>query len=765
MTPRRRRRLAAGLLAAAGLVDVVLAAVPAHALRLGWDAVPAYGWQRYALTAAGVACLALAPAVARGRREARWAGLAAASASALIAVVHDADVAAFIPSAAAILGLAATGPLPGRADPLLARRALQTLVVGEAAVFLYAAVGLYLLDANFREATSVAASLGEALRMLFLLPPAAIRPATEHGMWFLDSVRWLSALVLGAACLRALAPSLARARRREERARVDALLRRWATSSLAPFQLLDDKHWCFSPDGDAFVGYALSGSTAVALGGPIGAPRARAAALRAFLQLCDRQGWQPALHQLDEHEARDAREAGLQLVKIGEEAIVDVDRFALTGGTMKPIRKAVNRAEREGLTVAELEPPLAHETLQELREVSDAWLSSSGHRERGFTLGRFDGDVLRAQPVVLVRDGAGRAVAFANIVPSYRGTIGNFDLMRRVPDAPRGAMELLFVALIERFRALGLSGMSLGLAPLAGATDDGLVGRALGVVRDRSGFLNFAGLEEFKAKWRPRWEPRYFACGGAGELPRSAAATALAGERPGRGPTADAVARIARRFPASIGLGAVLLWLMAATAGDAAFHGSLVARFALSWPQLAALELWRVPSSALVQEDVGLRLSIIGLMAALPLAEMRLGWRLTLVAFFAGDAVSSIGTLAALQLLGGLGVGGASELAAEPNLGSSAGLIALLAGAAATLRAGRRRPLAAAALGVALAVALALERDLASLQHVVAAAAGGGLALLAQRRAGSEGAAGRAGLGSLGDARRAAPRPAPVERE
>lgn len=734
MTSRRRRRLAAGLLAAAGLVDVIVAAVPAHALRLGWDAVPAYGWHRYALTAAGVACLTLSPAVARGRREARWAGLAAAAASALIALVHDADVAAFLPSAAAILGLASTGALPGRADPVLARRALPTLVVGEAAVLLYAAVGLYLLDVNFREATSVAASVGEALRMLILLPPAAIQPATVHGAWFLDSVRWLSALVLGVTFLRALAPSLARGRRREERARVEALLDRWATSSLAPFQLLDDKHWCFSPDGAAFVGYALSGSTAVALGGPIGAPSARAAALRAFLQLCDRHGWQPAFHQIDGLEARDVGRAGLRIVKIGEEAIVDVDRFALTGGAMKPIRKAVNRAEREGLEVTELEPPLAPETVDELREVSDAWLSSSGHRERGFTLGRFDGDALRDHPVVLVRNGAGRAVAFADIIPSYRGTIGNFDLMRRVPDAPKGAMELLFVALIERFRAAGLSGMSLGLAPLAGAADDGPIGRALGLVRERSGFLNFAGLEEFKAKWRPRWEPRYFAYGGAGDLPRSAAATALAGERPGRGPTADAVARMARRFPASIGLGAVLLWLMAATAGDAAFHQTLVARFALSWPALTALELWRIPSSVLVQEDVGLRWSIIVLMAALPLAEMRLGWRLTVVLFVVSDAVSSIGTLLALQTLGGLGVGEARDLAAEPNLGSSTGLIALLVGAATTLDAGRRRAMALAAVGVVIAAGLLVERDLASLQHLIGAAAGGALALLARRR-------------------------------
>lgn len=699
MSARARRRLAAALLAFAGVVDAILAAVPDHALRLGWDAVPAYGWQRYALTAAGVACLAAAPAVARGRREARWAGLAAAGVSMLVAVVNDADLLAFAPSAIALAALVAAGSLPGRSDPLLARRAVQTLAIGEAAVFAYAAIGLYLLDANFLESTSVTAALSEALRMLFLLPSSAIQPATPHGVWFLDSIRWLSALVLGVACLRALAPTLTRARTQHDIARAERLLELWGSSSLAPFHLLDDKHWCFLDDGDAFVGYALSGSTAVALGGPVGAPASRAAAVAAFLSTCERHAWSPAFHQVDEAEADLLRDLGLQLVKIGEEAVIDVAEFTLAGGAMKPIRKAVTRAEREGLTVTELSPPLADMALTELRTVSDAWLSSAGHRERGFTLGAFDLQALRDMPVLLVHDADARPVAFANIVPSYQGTVGNFDLMRRVPDAPKGAMELLFVKLIERFRNAGLAGMSLGLAPLAGAQGDDALARVLGAVRARSAFMNFAGLEDFKAKWRLRWEPRYFAYTGPSDLPRSAAATALAGERPGRGPTTDALARIARTFPASLALALAALWLMAATAGDPAFHATLVDRFALSWPDITGVRWWRIPLSALVQEDVGIRWSIIALFAAPFLAESRLRWRLTLLVFFVSDALSSVPTLGAMQALAAAGWSGASELAAEPNLGSSSGLVGLLGAWIVSLPAGRQRSLRSGSSG------------------------------------------------------------------
>lgn len=730
---RRSRRLAAGALALAGLADVVLAAVPRHGLRLGWDAVPTYGWPRFLLTAAGVLCLALVPAVARGRREARWAGLLAAAASTAAAIVGDADVAAFVPSALAVTLLLLLGPMPGRADTRLAGRAVRDLVVAEAAVLVYAVVGLYLLDANFREATTVGGALIEGLRMVVLLPAAAITPTTDHGVWFLDSIRWLSALAVGVTALRGLAPSLSRDRRPQQEQLVRALLQRWADSSLAPFHLLDDKHWVLSEDGEAFVGYALSGATAVALGGPIGAPASRPGAIAAFLATCAYDGWSPAFHQVDEAEAMLLRASGLQAVKIGEEAFIDLAAFTMSGKSMKATRNAISRAERDGITVEDIAPPLAPSLVSELAVVSDSWLAASGHRERGFTLGGFDARALGQQPVLVVRDASGRMVAFVNIESSFAGTVGNFDLMRRLPDAPRGTMEVLFVALIERFRAAGLQTMSLGLAPLAGIDDTGPLPGLLRLARERTSFMNFAGLEDFKGKWRPRWEPRFFAYSDSTDLPRVATATALAGERPGRGPTADALARSARRFAASLTVAAVILWTMAATAGDTAFHQTLVDRFALSWPSLAALELWRIPLSAFVQEDAGWVAQIVVLLLALGLAEARLGTRRTVVTFFLADAASSVPALLALHLFGSWSPA-LGRLADEPNLGSSAGLLGLLGACAASIEATRVRLGCAAVLAGGLATAAVIDPEFSALQHAVAVVAGAALTLAARPR-------------------------------
>ncbi len=728
LTPRRARRLAAALLAVAGLADVLLAAVPQHGLRLGWDIVPSYGWPRYLLTAAGALCLGLAPGVLRGRREARWAAGFALGASMLVAIVADADIAAFLPSALAAGGLLLVGRMPGRADTRLAGRAFRDLLLAELAVLVYATAGLYFLVPDFREATTLAAALNEGIQLIFLLPSSAIQPATEHGTWFLESIRWLSALAVGIAALRGLAPALAHAGAPDDAERARAVLDRWGSSTLAPFHLQSDKHWAFAPDGDAFVGYARSGTSAVALGGPVGAAASHGAALDAFLATCEQHGWAPGFHLLDDAEAATLTARGLRTVKIGEEAIVDLETFSLAGKTMKTIRNTLSRAARDGTRAEVLLPPHDRELTRELAAVSGAWLASSGHRERGFSVGGFDAGRIAAQPVVVVRAPEWRILAFANVEPSFAGTAGNFDLMRRLPDAPQGTMELLFVTLMDHFRATGMTTMSLGLAPLSGIDGDGPLPGLLRLARERTSFLNFSGLADFKSKWRPDWQPRYFAYAAAAELPRVAAATALASERPGRGPTADRLAGLARRYAGTLALGGTILWLMAASAGDPVYHQALADRFAVSWPALAGLELWRIPLSSIVQEDVGWVPQILLLLGALAFAEARLGTRRTLATFVACDVLSTVPVLVGLHLIGAR-LPSAGRLADEASLGSSAGLYGVLAAGVASLAPSRLRTAAALTLATTLIVAGAVDPELSAWQHALAAGIGATIVL------------------------------------
>lgn len=374
-----------------------------------------------------------------------------------------------------------------RTDPALARRGSAVLVGGLAAVFGYAATGLYWLGADFRAPATVWSSLRDAGRLLFLLP-IDVEPVTHHGRWFIESVRTAALAVVIVGLARLVATVVAHPGPSRDRARVQDLLDRYATTGLAHFHLLDDKAWLFAPDGEAFVGYSVGGSVAVALGEPIGREGSTRAAATEFIEFCALNGWVPVFHQVTPAGRDLLIDSGFQALKIGEEAIVELQCFRLEGRQYKSLRSALRRCQRAGYRVVDLPHPLNEKTLAALRVVSDAWLAAGGHRERTFTLGRFDPAYLRDPPVVAVVDGAGDIQAFANVVSSYRSPDASFDLMRRRPGAVNGVMDQLLVALIERFRAAGYRGLNLGLAPLAGATHQpGLPGRVIRLLYERGG--------------------------------------------------------------------------------------------------------------------------------------------------------------------------------------------------------------------------------------------------------------------------------------
>ena len=77
---------------------------------------------------------------------------------------------------------------------------------------------------------------------------------------------------------------------------------------------------------------------------------------------------------------------GYNFFKLGEEAVVDLNTFTITGKKRAGMRATFNRFEREGYTFSIHEPPFSDELYEELRKVSDAWL---GGKER-FSLGYFD---------------------------------------------------------------------------------------------------------------------------------------------------------------------------------------------------------------------------------------------------------------------------------------------------------------------------------------------------------------------------------------
>ena len=733
MSRRSIRRTMAALAVAVGVTDLILAAsartrLQAEPFVVRWTYEVVIGG-RYLLLIAGIVLILSAHGLLCGKRNAWRVTIVAAAWSMVGHQFKEADFAGLTSCAVLVIALLlGRHAFVGKPDPVRARSGLRLLITGELIVLAYGVGGLYLLDTEYRESTTLLQSFGAVLRLLVLLPMRSIVPVTRHGEWFVASVRLGALLVVLIALALVVSAAIVAKGTPADRRAVEAILEQWGTTPLSYFHLHGDKYWFLGSDGASFVGYKVVGTVAVALGEPIGEPSSCRMVTAEFLEYCERSGWAVAFHQVTPQGLEVLASSGLKTLKVGEEAMVSVQTWDLAREGYKGLRSALRRVERADLEVVVLPSPLSSHDIEQLREVSDGWLGDGEHRERTFTVGQFDVDALNSTEVLALRQrDNGSVVAFANIIPSYRSNAGNFDLMRRRPDAPNGAMDALFVGLIGRFRAAGLEKMTLGMVPFVGADTETLPGKAIRLLYQRGErAFNSQGLFRFKNKWNPDWEPRYLAYQSDGDLPRIAAAVARAGELPDPRSVLARVRRVALRLPFSLALIGVITWLMIVTKIDPDSHPPLLRAIGLSWRDLTHLQLWRLPTAELVQTRAGLVWTVVALcFIAAPLAEWRAGTMKAVLLFFLGDWVSTIIVFIGIQIVGGR----SAPPPTARDAGSSSGAWALTFLFLSTIGNRRVRNTALGLAGTFLVYELVRHRRLFDVQHVFAAAVA--LALIA----------------------------------
>ncbi|MGZ9666741.1 bifunctional lysylphosphatidylglycerol flippase/synthetase MprF [Pseudomonas sp. GNP014] len=278
--------------------------------------------------------------------------------------------------------------------------------------------------------------------------------------------------------------------------------------------LTGDKALLFHPNDEAFLMYARRGRSLVALYDPIGPGQQRAEMIWQFRDLCDIHHTRPVFYQVRAENLPYYMDIGLTAIKLGEEARVNLQRFDLEakGKEMKDLRYTWNRGTRDGLSLEIHEPGQA--PMDELKVISDAWLTGKNVREKGFSLGRFSDDYLKHFRIAVIRF-EGRPVAFANLLETYSHDLASLDLMRAHPDAPKLTMEFMMVGLIQHYKSHGYARFSLGMVPLSGLQPrrGAPLTQRLGSMVFRRGeqLYNFQGLRRFKDKFQPDWEPRYMA--------------------------------------------------------------------------------------------------------------------------------------------------------------------------------------------------------------------------------------------------------------
>ena len=287
--------------------------------------------------------------------------------------------------------------------------------------------------------------------------------------------------------------------------------------------------WFHGAAVHGYLAHRVHAGVAIGLCDPVAVDDAdRAVLLGEFADRARRDGLVPCVVAASADTAASAVGMGWRILRVGDEAVVDLTALSFQGRAWQDVRTALNHAARRGIAVTFGRLDDHPEGVRrQVAEISQRWTAGRRLPELGFTLG---GLVEAADPEVCVAvavDHDGTVHGVTSWLPSHRPSDGavtgwTLDVMRRREDADgfRPVMELLIATSLARFRDEGCTWASLSASPLVRggtpAESEGAAFTAAAVDRavDRLAarlepYYGFRSLHAFKAKFSPRFEPLY----------------------------------------------------------------------------------------------------------------------------------------------------------------------------------------------------------------------------------------------------------------
>jgi lysyl-tRNA synthetase, class II len=425
------------LVAVTGAINLVAAVMPPERarLRMVTEVVPTVGVQAaHAATAAiGLLLIYLGFGLRRGNREAWFLAVTLAAASVLLNLVKGLDVdAAAISAAMLTLLIAVRNQFRAAAETASRWRALRALLGFASAGYLLGIAEIWLRSSRLAPDQSPRLwFVHVAYGMVGLTGPLKFTSPGVAGAVSITTGA-MGLLAAGVALVILLRPWVFRPglSAEDDRRLRELLVRHGRRDSLGYFALRDDKSVIWSTSGKAAIAYRVVSGVSLASGDPLGDPEAWPGAVTTWLDECGRHGLTPAVLGCGELAGRVYQRHGLDVIELGDEAIVNVEDFTLDGRPMRGVRQAVARVERAGYRCwvarqSDLAPTVVAESVRASEELRE------GDVERGFSmaLSRIGG-----RPRLRPRPRAGRRRAVAGTAPVR--AVGTGRSLAR-PDATR----------------------------------------------------------------------------------------------------------------------------------------------------------------------------------------------------------------------------------------------------------------------------------------------------------------------------------------
>jgi Uncharacterized conserved protein len=401
-------------------------------------------------------------------------------------------------------------------------------------VVAYGTVGFWLLDKrDFGINFTWGDAVYRTLREVCLLGNPDLSPHSKFANWFLDSLYLFGGLagIYGVYSLfRPIQYELSTLPKEREIAA--NILDKHGNDALDHYKLSTDKSYYFSDN--CCIAYTTVMNVAIGLGDPVGPTDSIGKVTESFREFCHKNDWKIAYLQVAGTNIATYEKLGLDTLKVGEDAVINLNKFATETVKGKTFKPRLKKFDKDGFVFERYAPPHAPEIIDTVETISNAWLSLPGRRERGFSLGWFDRNEVANEVLFILKDPEKKPIAFVNQVRSYRKGEASIDMMRHCEDVPNGTMDYLFAKLLLALKEEGFETFNLGLAALSGvgeSPDCSLEEKAVHQIYEHMNrFFSYKGLRQYKNKFKPDWEERFLVYeGGPPGLIKSALAVTRAG--------------------------------------------------------------------------------------------------------------------------------------------------------------------------------------------------------------------------------------------
>jgi phosphatidylglycerol lysyltransferase len=401
-----------------------------------------------------------------------------------------------------------------KSNPKLSSVGLQTALISVAVTLLYGIAGFYFLhQKHFNIDFSIKDSIGYTLSNYFLIGNKGLQPLDKFGRDFIMSINAGGLLSMTFLVYSLVMPYIHKDEATEdEHSKAISLVSKYGKSALDYFKLSSDKMLFCPVQPEAFIAYRVSGNFAVVLENPVARDESDfLECVQAFDKFCYENSLKSIYYRVPAESLELYTKLRKRSMFIGQEAVLDLQKFSLEGSSKKSIRNAISKIKQSGYKSMVHEPPVKDGILQKVKAVSDEWLNSTGRSEIIFSQGSFEWNNLKSHTIITVENSEEKVIAFLNIIPDYAPGEGTYDLMRKTADAPNGIMDYILIELINYFKSKDIQYLNMGFAALSGVSDtQSFRDKSMKFAYERiKTFAQYKGLREYKEKFEPLWQNRY----------------------------------------------------------------------------------------------------------------------------------------------------------------------------------------------------------------------------------------------------------------